>query len=45
MRNEQKAGESYATNLPTFEQGLNMMTIIEAILKSHREKRWVKVGQ
>jgi len=39
------AGESYVTNLPTFEQGLNMMTIIEAILKSHREKRWVKVGQ
>lgn len=40
-----KAGETYQTNRPDFAQGLNMMTILEAILKSHREKRWVKVGK
>lgn len=40
-----KAGETYPTSLPNFDQGLNMMTILEAILKSHREKRWVKVGE
>ena len=40
-----KAGETYPTSLPDFAQGLNMMTILEAILKSHREKRWVKVGE
>lgn len=40
----QNAGEVYETTLPGFDQGLNMMTLIEAILKSHNEKRWVKVN-
>lgn len=40
----QNLGEVYSTSLPNFDQGLNMMTVLEAILKSHREKRWVKVG-
>jgi len=39
----QESGEEYELNLPTFAQGYDMMSIIEAILTSHREKRWVKV--
>jgi predicted dehydrogenase len=40
----QNAGKDYETTLPDFNQGLNMMTIIEAIIKSHQEKCWVKIN-
>lgn len=41
----QAAGEEYETPLPTFDQGYKMMSLIEAILTSHHEKRWVTVSR
>jgi len=41
----QREGKSAndAQNFPTFEDGFQENRIIEAVLKSHQEKRWVKV--
>jgi len=39
------AGGAPTETLPTFEDGHHQATIVDAILKSDAESRWVSVGQ